>query len=103
MVSLSVTAAMSSVILPSGWRIALTLVMAPLDIGLHVFWGTTPNPPTTSLMGAVRSWNSAGDVTGDAGDKILWLHLMLSLAYFWSAYWLRGRGTRRHVSGSVHS
>ena len=78
--------AMSSVILPSGWRIVLLCVMAPLDDGLHVFWGITPNPPMTLSIvshlddGLVaytagspvvmypRSWSSAGDVTGDAGS-----------------------------------
>ena len=65
--------AMSSVILLSGWRIVLTCVMAPLDIGLHVFWGNTPNPPTTSSISIPRrpvNW-TMGLLVPRQGDRSL--------------------------------
>lgn len=35
---------MSPVMQATGWRIVLTWGMAPLDVDLHVYWGTTSNP-----------------------------------------------------------
>merc|ERR1712136_459774 len=34
----------SPVMQATGWRIVLTWGMAPLDVDLHVYWGTTSNP-----------------------------------------------------------
>jgi len=35
---------MSPVMQATGWRIVLTWSMEPLDVDLHVYWGTTSNP-----------------------------------------------------------